>query len=679
MISVEKPNILEYEEINQKIKDNLLNKYKFFNKPEISRYFIPITNKETKEEISKECYPKLNSLKNKIVLDIRDIKNEIKSFRLNNYTTNDIKSNISKSNYEINLLNNKIKILIHDVMFSNNLMKNHIKEKSMLNINLISKKNKLSDNIDDNNKILSLIEKNQNEIKQNSNDCIEKHLSQLNLLDNLRKKYGLFIEEFNNDSFSNNQEIFNKFEKYINSNKIEIEVIQNNINIIKNNIEKLKKIEKDINEVTNINNIVINNRNLISNEIYNKLGNFKEKLNNLETNAINNINKINDYNEKIMNISQMAMQNEQEIIKLNVSYAKKRDVEEKIKEINKLKVNIELVNNKQNNDEMKLKNLSREIENKKKMLLDCVRKNDSFVYLDDLNKKIGDISNNYKEKKELIGKEEKKIDDSLEKYFEAQKARINNIKEEKNNKMEEISKLKMEIDENLNKKELFKENKIKIDMKLTDINERITKINKIKDKINKDNIEIKDINTKLLELEKKIRNEPIENNEYRNSVLKNLNNCIYENNKNMNEMIKKGLINKNKKNNLLIMLNDIEKNIIKHNKYYNDLIDNFIDKQNKINKRNEKDINYINNKESSNNIEIINYIENNIDEISGKYNELVDEIIKGHNQAISSKKGELLEFQKKINKELNEIELYIDEKINNYKNEDSNNLEFSSI
>ena len=47
---------------------------------------------------------------------------------------------------------------------------------------------------------------------------------------------------------------------------------------------------------------------------------------------------------------------------------------------------------------------------------------------------------------------------------------------------------------------------------------------------------------------------------------------IYENNKNMNEMIKKGLINKNKKNNLLIILNNIEKSIINHNKYYNDSI-----------------------------------------------------------------------------------------------------------
>jgi len=73
--------------------------------------------------------------------------------------------------------------------------------------------------------------------------------------------------------------------------------------------------------------------------------------------------------------------------------------------------------------------------------------------------------------------------------------------------------------------------------------------------------------------------------------MKSINDCIFENNKNMNEIIKKGLLNNEKKNNLLININDITNNFLTDKKCLEDLIDNFIDNQKKINKRN---IEYIN-------------------------------------------------------------------------------------
>ena len=673
MINDEKSNFLEYEEINQKIKDNLINKYKSFNKAEKSRYFIPLTNKEIQKEFNKEYNRILNSLKNKIKLDIKDIKNEIKYFKLNNYIANDIKSNILKSNYESNSLSNKIKFLRNDTIFTNNLMKKYLKEESLVNMNLISKNKQLLDNIEENNKALSSIEKNQYEIKQYYNAYIEKQLSNKNLLNTLRKKFESFVEEFNNTSLSNNKETFNKFEKCINSIKNKIEDIQNDINIIKNNIEELKKNEKHINEVTNMKNLVNNNLKFESNKIYNKVEQIMVNIQNLENNSINNINKINDYNDKVIKIHQIAKIKEEEINNLKISFIAKNDIEEIIKEINEIKTNSELVNKKRNNNEIELEKLNKEKEKIKKIILNCTNKKEYFEYLNNFNKKLEDISSNYNEKMKLIEKESKKINELLENDFQAQKDSIIKLKEEENNIMEEISKIKMLLEEHINKMNILKQNKFKLNLELGNINEKLKKLNMINDNINKNKNEIKDIDAKILDLEKNIRNESIENYECRNSVLKNLNNCIYENNKNMNEIIKKGLINKNKKNNLLIMLNDLEKNIINHKKYFDDLIDNFIDKQNKINQRNEQDINYfINNKEIKINIEKINKIENKIDEMSGKYNKLIDKIIEGKEQVIDIKKGELLEFQKNVNKEFNEIELYIDDKISNYKKEDSN-------
>ena len=156
--------------------------------------------------------------------------------------------------------------------------------------------------------------------------------------------------------------------------------------------------------------------------------------------------------------------------------------------------------------------------------------------------------------------------------------------------------------------------------------------------------------------------------------MKTINNCIFENNKNMNEIIKKGLLNKEKKNNLLIQLNEIEKNIINNIKFYGDLIDNFIEKQNQINNRNKIDIKYAKNIGNFNNnddiIEKLYNIEDEIDEINNKLNTIKDKMIK-ETIKIKNKQLELIEFEKKINNEIDDFKIFIDEKINDYKRDNS--------
>ena len=256
------------------------------------------------------------------------------------------------------------------------------------------------------------------------------------------------------------------------------------------------------------------------------------------------------------------------------------------------------------------------------------------------------------------------------------------MENEKNKIIEEISNIQILLDDNKEKLFIDQQNILQFEKKFYNIYEHIQKMKNMNDIINKEKNELKDLEIKLLEIEKKIRNEPIENYEYRNSILKNINNCIFENNKNMNQIIKKGLINKEKKNNLLLYLNDIEKNIINNKKYFDDLIDNFIDKQNKLNNRNQNDIKLINkrgnvNEKNGEILEKLYNIEDEIDKISGKFSELIDNAIEGNRKRFQDKQIELIEYEKKIDKEINELKIFIDEKINDYKSGDSNNSNFN--
>ena len=683
MINVGNQNELNYEQINQKIKNSIKLKFKTFNEPENSKNYIPLSKNEIRTEINKELNPILYSLKNEIHLNINDVENELKSFKLRNYKIRDINSNIFELNKITNYLKNREATLNYEHILAKNLLDNISREKAKRNINLISKKNKFLNTYEENDKIISSIVENQNEIKKYLENYNEKKLSNIKLLNDLKNKFFSFTEEFRNISFSNNKEAFNKFEKSINFIKNKIKDIQNDINQSKNIIKKKKKKEEDIPEIFKMKNNIKINKAIISNEINNKIEQIDSNNQKLEENIIKNINKINDINENMLpSYEERTKGKENQINNIILIYTKKADIEEKNNEFISIKNEIENLNNKEKKNELDLEKINLQIAKTKSLFKDHINNIEYSDYLNNLNTKIINISNNYNEKTDKIEKEEKNSNNFILEYIQSRKDKENNLQNELNKIIEEISNIQILLDDNKEKVFVDQQNILQFEKKFYNIYENIEKIKKMNDIINKEKNELKDLEIKILEIEKKIRNEPIENFEYRNSILKNINNCIFENNKNMNQIIKKGLINKEKKNNLLLYLNDIEKKILNNKKYFDDLIDNFTDKQNKINNRNQNDIKLINKNgqfdaKNGQILEKLYNIEDEIDKISGKYSEVIDNAIEGNKKRFENKQNELIEYEKNINKELDDLKIFIDEKINGYKSENSNGSNFN--
>ena len=295
------------------------------------------------------------------------------------------------------------------------------------------------------------------------------------------------------------------------------------------------------------------------------------------------------------------------------------------------------------------------------------------------------ITNDLNEKIKIVEENERNLNDLLTNFIQNQNDNLNNVKKEINKTEQEVGNIQFFLNENKNKINSNNQNIVFLQNKFLESNENIKNINYINNIITQEKLDIIDLENKLLEVEKRIENEPIENIEYRNSLMKSINNCIYENNKNMNEIIKKGLLNKEKKTNLFIYLNDIEKNIINNKKFLEDLIDNFIETQKKINVRNKEDIGLINIKKkdkfSQNDyvtLEKLYKIEKEIEQISGKFNSLID-TFQGNFQIIQNKRINLTELKKETEKEIEDFKFILDEKINDYIENNEYNFSKSNI
>ena len=199
MIDVENQDELKYEQINQKIKGNIKNSFISFNEPEKEMHYIPLNNKEIKNEIEKEYESILNSLKNEIILDINDIQNDLKSFKLSEYKIKDIKSDKLKINKSIDALVNKINNLKYENELTNILLSNITKGKNLKNIDLISKKNLFIKNYDKNEQFLTSININCKEIQKYLEELKNKNYQYS--LNKLRKRFESFTKEMNNSHF----------------------------------------------------------------------------------------------------------------------------------------------------------------------------------------------------------------------------------------------------------------------------------------------------------------------------------------------------------------------------------------------------------------------------------------------------------------------------------------------
>ena len=675
MIDVENQDELKYEQINQKIKGNIKNSFISFNEPEKEMHYIPLNNKEIKNEIEKEYESILNSLKNEIILDINDIQNDLKSFKLSGYKIKDIKSDKLKINKSIDTLVNKINNLKYENELTNILLSNITKGKNLKNIDLISKKNLFIKNYDKNEQFLTSININCKEIQKYLEELKNKNYQYS--LNKLRKRFESFTKEMNNITFLKNQEIYNNSEKKSLSD--DIEKVKALLDFIKKNTYSIKKEENIIQEILNIKNNIKLNKNIIS-ELHNTIEQTDKKNLLLEEKISNNLDKLNDLKNSVLNPIQIeTKQNVEKIDNLKDSLIKRSDLEEIKNNIFPLNEDIAKLNLKEKNNEYQSEKLNESIDKLKKDIFNFTKKIEYYNYMNNVNEKMNNIKNDLNEKVNIA---EKNLNNIITNLIEKQNDNLNNnVGNEINKINQEEGNINNALNENKNIINSNKQNIGLIQNKFIEIDENILKINNINNNMIREKQDLKDLENKLLEIEKRIKNEPIENIEYRSSLMKSINNCIYENNRSMNEIIKKGLLNREKKTNLFINLNDIEKNIINNKKFLEDLIDNFIETQNKINTRNKEDINLIKGRISQNDynvLEKLNNIENEIDLISGKYNDLIDRFQQNY-QRIQNNQKELIEFQRKTEKEIEDVKLSLDEKINDYSYNSEYNLSQSNI
>lgn len=664
MMEIENLNNTEYEQINQKINNSL------FNELENQKNCIPLNSKEINRQIQKEFNPILNSLKNEVIVKINDIKNEIKYFKLKNYKFKEVKDNIIKGNNLINTIYNKTYILKEKNIILNNILNNHKKSEAQKNINLVLQKNILLNNYEIMNRDISSLINNQYKMNKNIENYNYKLYNRKKLLIKLNDKFQNIGKEKNEFSTIDNQEIFNKYEEKIKLMHDKIKEIENIIQEINIKADNYKAKEVYVSDILKIKSFISENKRIIFNDFNKNLDLINEENQNLEDNIKNNTDIINKYKNYNLRYQTSSKNIESEINNLKEILFKKSELEEKKEDFILIKDEIKNAINEENINKNKIEQINKKIDNTKKAFLNYIKTIEYSNYSNNLNQKMVNISNNINEKMiELIDKENTS-NKLISNFVQNQKEKINNIEKESNNIKKEITNIQLFIDETKKNNIINMENIYKYQNRLSEVHNYFGKINLINDDLNKEKNELKEYDKKLNEIEKKIRNEQNENYECRNSVMKNINNCIYENNKNMNEIIKKGLLTKEKKNNLFIHLNDIERNILNNKKFLEDLIDNFIDNQKNINNRNIEDIKSIKNKANFNKnndiiFERLINIENEIDIISGKYSLLIDTI--GENrQKVQSKQNELLNFQKEFNKEIDNVKLYIDERINEY-------------
>lgn len=664
MMEIENLNNTEYEQINQKINNSL------FNELENQKNCIPLNSKEINRQIQKEFNPILNSLKNEVIVKINDIKNEIKYFKLKNYKFKEVKDNIIKGNNLINTIYNKTYILKEKNIILNNILNNHKKSEAQKNINLVLQKNILLNNYEIMNRDISSLINNQYKMNKNIENYNYKLYNRKKLLIKLNDKFQNIGKEKNEFSTIDNQEIFNKYEEKIKLMHDKIKEIENIIQEINIKADNYKAKEVYVSDILKIKSFISENKRIIFNDFNKNLDLINEENQNLEDNIKNNIDIINKYKNYNLRYQTSSKNIESEINNLKEILFKKSELEDKKEDFILIKDEIKNAINEENINKNKIEQINKKIDNTKKAFLNYIKTIEYSNYSNNLNQKMVNISNNINEKMiELIDKENTS-NKLISNFVQNQKEKINNIEKESNNIKKEITNIQLFIDETKKNNIINMENIYKYQNRLSEVHNYFGKINLINDDLNKEKNELKEYDKKLNEIEKKIRNEQNENYECRNSVMKNINNCIYENNKNMNEIIKKGLLTKEKKNNLFIHLNDIERNILNNKKFLEDLIDNFIDNQKNINNRNIEDIKSIKNKANFNKnndiiFERLINIENEIDIISGKYSLLIDTI--GENrQKVQSKQNELLNFQKEFNKEIDNVKLYIDERINEY-------------
>ena len=252
---------MKYDEINQKIKNDIVNSFESINKNyEID---LPYNQLEIKREVKKEISPIIFSLNNKIKYTTIENINEINYFRLTEQNIKEVKDKIVDLCCKIDKINNKI-----DYNKDKNLFKQVSIKKAEIEF-----KQKISD-IKSKEDILNMynekIKSNLLHIIKDKEEILEKiptnndlKNSNLNLLNNLKKNSKDIFETF---EFQMNKKLnkLNEIKNKINFDN-DLSAIKNSVKKINRNIDEIKKNKLDIQAIY----MLKSANNIIKNKIYN--------------------------------------------------------------------------------------------------------------------------------------------------------------------------------------------------------------------------------------------------------------------------------------------------------------------------------------------------------------------------------------------------------------------------
>ena len=653
---------MKYDEINQKIKNDIVNSFDSINKNYEND--LPYNQLEIKREVKKEISPIIFSLNNKIKYTTIENINEINYFRLTEQNIKEVKDKIVDLCCKIDKINNKI-----DYNKDKNLFKQVSIKKAEIEF-----KQKISD-IKSKEDILNMynekIKSNLLHIIKDKEEILEKiptnndlKNSNLNLLNNLKKNSKDIFETF---EFQMNKKLnkLNEIKNKINFDN-DLSAIKNSVKKINRNIDEIKKNKLDIQAIymlKSANNII---KNKIYNDFFIKIKLYLKDNNSLNTKIIENNTRISDYKNSVQNNLQKSKNIEDELNKAKMNCLSKEKLES-INNFNKdgsynLKQSQTLI-------KYKLDNLFENIDISKKSL-------GNFATKIDLNKYIMDFENALNVCKIDFSK---KIDNAekIKNYYSNLIISNINSRKDRINKIENGTNLiNSELAENLDLSKKSHDSNNTFNQQIEIMEKDLLNYNKILEKLaiinNQINCQQKNIIeffNKLKDMNNYRKNMILNNLNYQNDLRKSINNYIYENKKQINEINRQNLINKKESKSLIIFLENFEKNIINNKIFLSSKIDNFIKSQNEINKKTKEYFNYnkkIEDKIKMEKIKRLKVFKETINKILSRFISINDSN-KENNLRIKNLQDLLNKNKSEVKEGFDNIKLYLNQKLDKMK------------
>ena len=653
---------MKYDEINQKIKNDIVNSFESINKNyEID---LPYNQLEIKREVKKEISPIIFSLNNKIKYTTIENINEINYFRLTEQNIKEVKDKIVDLCCKIDKINNKI-----DYNKDKNLFKQVSIKKAEIEF-----KQKISD-IKSKEDILNMynekIKSNLLHIIKDKEEILEKiptnndlKNSNLNLLNNLKKNSKDIFETF---EFQMNKKLnkLNEIKNKINFDN-DLSAIKNSVKKINRNIDEIKKNKLDIQAIYMLKSAI----NIIKNKIYNdffiKIKLYLKDNNSLNTKIIENNTRISDYKNSVQNNLQKSKNIEDELNKAKMNCLSKEKLES-INNFNKdgsynLKQSQTLI-------KYKLDNLFENIDISKKSLGNFATKIDLNKYIMDFENALNVSKIDFSKKIDNVEKIKNYYSNLIISNIDSRKDRINKIENGTNL-------INSELAENLDlSKKCYESNntfnqQIEIMEKdLLNYNKILEKLAIINNQINCQQKNIIEFFNKLKDMNNYRKNMILNNLNYQNDLRKSINNYIYENKKQINEINRQNLINKKESKSLIIFLENFEKNIINNKIFLSSKIDNFIKSQNEINKKTKEYFNYnkkIEDKIKMEKIKRLKVFKETINKILSRFISINDSN-KENNLRIKNLQDLLNKNKSEVKEGFDNIKLYLNQKLDKMK------------